>query len=248
MMLQANGITAYHGRIRALHQVSLSVHPGEMVSIIGANGAGKSTLLGVLAGLYKPAQGEILLGKDRIEHLPAHQVVHKGISLVPEGRQVFTSLSVRENLILGMYHKYKREKHTVESKLEAMLEMFPGLKKHYKSAAGNMSGGEQQMLAIARGLMADPKIILLDEPSMGLAPFIVKEILVILQRIRDDLGTMVILVEQNVKAALKVADRVYVMDRGTFVLEGKPSDLLYDPMVQKTYLGTVHETKGAVNA
>ena len=244
-MLRVTDLETYHGRIRAVNRVSLQVNKGEIVSIIGANGAGKSTLLGTLAGLYRPTRGEIWLEGERLDKLPSHKVVRKGLSLVPEGRQIFSSLTVRENLILGMYHKYRRERNKVESKIEAMMELFPGLKKHYKNIAGNMSGGEQQMLAIARGLMSDPKVILLDEPSMGLAPMIVKEILDTLKRIRDEMGTMVLLVEQNVQAALKVGDRAYVMDRGEFVMEGKASDLLNDPKVQSTYLGHGQVEEGA---
>ncbi len=244
-MLQVNELVTYHGRIQALNHVSLHVEKGEIVSIIGANGAGKSTLLGTLAGLYKPSGGEIRLDGERLDKMPANKVVRKGLSLVPEGRQIFSTLSVRENLVLGMYYKYRKEKRLLEPKIESMMEMFPGLKKHYKNAAGNMSGGEQQMLAIARGLMSDPKVILLDEPSMGLAPMIVRDILDTLVRIRDELGTMVLLVEQNVKAALKVGDRAYVMDRGMFVMEGKASDLLDDPQVQSTYLGHGREEEGA---
>lgn len=236
-MLQVTGLETYHGRIRAVNRVSLHVNKGEIVTIIGANGAGKSTLLGTLAGLYRPTSGEIRLGEERLDKMPSHKVVRQGLSLVPEGRQIFSSLSVRENLVLGMYYKYRKEKRLLESKIESMMELFPGLKKHYKNAAGNMSGGEQQMLAIARGLMSDPKVILLDEPSMGLAPMIVKEILDTLVKIRDELGTMVLLVEQNVKAALRVGDRAYVMDRGEFVLQGNAADLLNDPQVQSTYLG-----------
>jgi len=244
-MLQVNELVTYHGQIRALNRVNLRVEQGEIVSIIGANGAGKSTLLGTLAGLYRPSEGEIKLGEERLDRLPSNKVVRKGLSLVPEGRQVFSTLTVRENLMLGMYYKYQKEKKQLEPKIEEMMEMFPGLKKHYKNAAGNMSGGEQQMLAIARGLMSNPKVILLDEPSMGLAPMIVREILDTLCKIRDDLGTMVLLVEQNVKAALKVGDRAYVMDRGQFVLEGKASDLLHDPLVQSTYLGHGRDAEGA---
>jgi branched-chain amino acid transport system ATP-binding protein len=244
-MLQVTDLETYHGRIRAVNRVSLHVNEGEIVSIIGANGAGKSTLLGTLAGLYRPARGEVRLGGERLDKLPPNKVVRKGLSLVPEGRQIFSTLTVRENLVLGMYHKYRKEKKMLEPKIEAMMELFPGLKKHYKNVAGNMSGGEQQMLAIARGLMSDPKVILLDEPSMGLAPMIVKEILDTLRRIRDEMGTMVLLVEQNVKAALKVGDRAYVMDRGQFVLEGKAADLLNDPQVQSTYLGHGRAEEGA---
>jgi branched-chain amino acid transport system ATP-binding protein len=236
-MLQVKQLVTYHGRIRVLNSLSLYVNKGEIVSIIGANGAGKSTLLGTLAGLYKATEGEVLLDGENLTGLPANKVVRHGLSLVPERRQIFSNLTVRENLILGMYYKYRKEKHLINFKLEQMIELFPGLKKHMTNLGGNLSGGEQQMLAIGRGLMSDPKIILLDEPSMGLAPMIVKEILEIMRRIREELGMMVILVEQNVKAALKVGDRAYVMDRGEFILEGSSAEILDDPMVQSTYLG-----------
>lgn len=240
-MLQVKNVTTYHGRIRALNSVSLYVDHGEIVSIIGANGAGKSTLLGTLAGLNSTQQGEVYLNGTSLIGMPAYQVVQHGISLVPEGRQIFPSLTVLENLILGMYHKYRQEKKMVHGKIEKMLEMFPSLQKHLYRPGGNLSGGEQQMLAIARGLMSDPKIIMLDEPSMGLAPLIVQEILNILQRIRNELGTSVILVEQNVKAALTVGNRAYVLDKGSFVLEGKAADVMANSLVQSTYLGHNHE-------
>ncbi|KAB2330454.1 ABC transporter ATP-binding protein [Cytobacillus depressus] len=246
MSLQIKNLTTYHGRIKAIDRVNLHINEGEIVSIIGANGAGKSTLLGTIAGIYKASEGEITIGNQSITNIKGHKVVQNGVALVPEGRQIFSSLSVKENLILGMYAKYRKEKHLVASKIESMLKMFPGLVKHMNNTAGNMSGGEQQMLAIARALMSDPKIILLDEPSMGLAPLIVKEILAIMEEIRANLGAMVILVEQNVKAALSVADRAYVMDRGQFVLEGSADELLRNPQVQSTYLGYGQDEKGLV--
>ena len=246
-MLEVKNITTYHGRIKAIENINLHVEDGEIVSIIGANGAGKSTLLGTIAGMYKPTSGEITLDDKKISHLPDYKVIRQGVSLVPEGRQIFSSLSVRENLVLGMYYNYKKEKKQVQTKIDTMMEMFPGLVKHLHNTAGNLSGGEQQMLAIARSLMSDPKVILLDEPSMGLAPLIVKEILDIMKKIRDDLGTKVILVEQNVKAALTVANRAYVMERGEFVLQGEASELISNPLVQSTYLGQGREDKGRLS-
>lgn len=237
MMFEVNQLDTYHGQIQALRSVRLRVEKGEIVAIIGSNGAGKSTLLGTVAGLYKPAQGEILLEGKSIRGLPAYQVVREGISLVPEGRQIFQNLSVKDNLVLGMYSNYYKNKQRLKSKLDLMLDMFPGLQKHLHNYGGNLSGGEQQMLAIARGLMSDPKLILFDEPSMGLAPLVVREILEALKQIKNELGTMVILVEQNVKAALQVADRAYVLDRGSIVLEGGARELLDHPMVQTAYLG-----------
>lgn len=236
-MFQVNNLVTYHGRIRVLNSVSMQVNKGEIVTIIGANGAGKSTLLGTLAGLYKPQEGEVLLDGKSLYSLPANKVVRNGLSLVPERRQIFANLTVKENLLLGMYYQYYKHRNEAKEKVEQMLDMFPALKKHLHNLGGNLSGGEQQMLAIGRGLMSNPRIILLDEPSMGLAPIIVNEILNIMKIIRDELGTMVILVEQNVKAALKIADRAYVMDKGVFVLDGTAEDLLHNPLVQSTYLG-----------
>lgn len=237
MILRTTNLTTYHGRVRGIDGINLVVNPGEIISIIGANGAGKSTLLGTISGIYKPTEGEVFYNESAITKVKSHKVVEQGISLVPEGRQIFSNLTVKENLILGMYFKYRKEKQLVASKIDRMIKMFPGLLKHMDSIAGTLSGGEQQMLAIARALMSDPKVILLDEPSMGLAPLIVKEILDIMKQIRDEFGAMVILVEQNVKAALSVADRAYVMDRGKFVLEGRADELIQNPLVQSTYLG-----------
>ncbi|WP_099361614.1 ABC transporter ATP-binding protein [Fredinandcohnia onubensis] len=237
MTLRTINLTTYHGRVKGIDGINLVVNPGEIISIIGANGAGKSTLLGTISGIYKPTDGEVFYNDTSLTRVKSHKVVEQGISLVPEGRQIFSNLTVKENLILGMYFKYRKEKQIVSTKIDRMIEMFPGLQKHMNSVAGTLSGGEQQMLAIARALMSDPKVILLDEPSMGLAPLIVKEILDIMKQIRDEFGAMVILVEQNVKAALSVADRAYVMDRGKFVLEGRANELIQNPLVQSTYLG-----------
>lgn len=247
MTLLVENLSTFHGKIRALHKINFHVGDREIVSIIGANGAGKSTLLGTIAGLYKPCEGKITLNGKNITNLPAYKVVRNGVSLVPEGRQIFSSLSVKENLILGMFHKYRKEREMVREKIESMLEMFPGLKKHINSTAGNLSGGEQQMLAIARSLMSNPEVILLDEPSMGLAPIIVKEIMDIMNKIKKELGTKVVLVEQNIKAALNVADRVYVMDQGKFVLEGNADELLHNPIIQKTYLGHPAGEEGVIH-
>lgn len=236
-MLQVENVSTQIGNIEILHSISLEVHSGEIVSVIGANGAGKSTLLNTLAGLYKPSTGRVVLHGETISGFPAHQVVGKGLVLVPEGRQIFSNQTVRENLLLGMYSKYYKEKNLVNENLEKVLEMFPNLKKHFNNLGGNLSGGEQQMLAIGRGLMSNPKIILLDEPSMGLAPIIVNEILENLVVIKEKLGTMVILVEQNVKAALKVANRAYVIDQGRIVLHGTNEEIGNNPEVMSAYLG-----------
>lgn len=236
-MFNVQNLSARIGKIQILHSLDFHVNEGEIVSIIGANGAGKSTLLHTLAGIYSPFEGRVTLHEDVISGLPAHKVVGKGLRLVPEGRQIFPGHTVKENLMLGIYTKYYKDRKFVEENLERMLELFPGLEKHYQSLGGNLSGGEQQMLAIGRALMSDPKIILLDEPSMGLAPKIVNEILEILIRIKEEMGTMVILVEQNVKAALKVADRAYVMDQGSFIMNGTNEEISSNPNVKSAYLG-----------
>lgn len=236
-MFDVQNLSARIGKIQILHSLDFHVDEGEIVSIIGANGAGKSTLLHTLAGIYSPFEGKVTLQDDVISGLPAHKVVGKGLRLVPEGRQIFPGHTVKENLMLGIYTKYYKDRKYVEENLEKMLELFPGLKKHYQNLGGNLSGGEQQMLAIGRALMSDPKIILLDEPSMGLAPKIVNEILDILIRIKEEMGTMVVLVEQNVKAALKVADRAYVMDQGSFIMNGTNEEISSNPDVKSAYLG-----------
>ena len=236
-MFKVEQLSSKIGKIQILHSLDFYVNKGEIVSIIGANGAGKTTLLNTLAGIYPTVEGTVTLEDDLISGLPAHKIVGKGLRLVPEGRQIFPGHTVKENLTLGIYTKYYKDRKLVEQNLKKILELFPGLKKHYHRIAGNLSGGEQQMLAIGRALMSDPKIVLLDEPSMGLAPKIVNEILEILVRIKEELGTMVILVEQNVKAALKVADRAYVMDQGKFLMNGTNEEISANPEVKSAYLG-----------
>lgn len=236
-MLKLDKVSTSIGNVRILHEIDMHVHEKEIVSVIGANGAGKSTLLNTLSGLYKPAAGSITLFGEQIGGSPAHRVVGKGLCLVPEGRQVFATLTVKENLLLGMYTHYYKQKGQAKTRLEKVLAMFPNLKKHLNSQAGLLSGGEQQMLAIGRGLMSNPKIMLLDEPSMGLAPMIVNEILANLVFIKEQLGAMVILVEQNVKAALNVADRVYVMDRGRVTMSGTKDEISRNPEIMSAYLG-----------
>ncbi|MEC1716678.1 ABC transporter ATP-binding protein [Schinkia azotoformans] len=236
-MLNVQGLSTHIGKIQILHDIDFHVNKGEIVAIIGANGAGKSTLLNTLAGLIQPSAGTVTLEDEVISGFPANKVVGKGLSLVPEGRQVFSNLTVKENLLLGMFSKYYKNKNLAYENLNKMIEMFPNLNKHLRNLGGNLSGGEQQMLAVARGLMSNPKIILLDEPSMGLAPLVVKEILDALVVIKEQLGTMVILVEQNVKAALKVADRAYVIDQGRILLNGTREEISSNPQVMSAYLG-----------
>ena len=236
-MLKVQGLSTHIGKIQILHNMNFHVNEGEIVAMIGANGAGKSTLLNTLAGLYQASAGTVTLNEQVISGFPANKVVGKGLSLVPEGRQIFSNLTVKENLMLGMFSKYYKEKKHASENLTRILDMFPGLKKHLTNLGGNLSGGEQQMLAIGRGLMSNPKIILLDEPSMGLAPKIVNEILDTLMIIKEELGTMVILVEQNVKAALSVADKAYVIDQGKIILNGTSEEISSNPQVMSAYLG-----------
>lgn len=221
-----------------LKDVSLEVQAGEIVTIIGANGAGKSTLMGALAGIYPTSSGKITYQDQDITNKPPQAVVVLGLSLIPERREIFDALSVGDNLILGGYHRYYRDRKKIKGDLVEVLELFPALQGKEKRLAGGLSGGEQQMLAIARGLMARPKLLCLDEPSIGLAPLIVQEIFRIIQRLKQS-GTTVLLVEQNAQLALAHADRAYVLERGEIVLTG--TDLLHDPRVQASYLGQ-HKT------
>lgn len=235
-MLKVVKLETYHGRIKALSGVSLNVEKGEIVTIIGANGSGKSTLLGTIAGIHKARSGQIYLGTKQTSYLPAEKVVKEGISLVPERREVFDSLSVADNLKLGAYHRYKTDKQDIARDIDRILSLFPSLQGREKQTAGTLSGGEQQMLAIGRGLMANPKVLLLDEPSVGLAPLVVKEIFDILVNLKKS-GTTILMVEQNARAALKIADRAYVLERGIISLSGKARDMLQDTRVQTAYLG-----------
>jgi branched-chain amino acid transport system ATP-binding protein len=213
------------------------VNPGEIVTIIGANGAGKTTLLKTITGLLRAQAGEVLFGGMDIVRVPTEQIVYNGCSLVPEGRQVFAAMPVKENLLLGAYVQFKRgNRHDVDRDLERVYGLFPVLKQRQHQLAGTLSGGEQQMLAMARALMARPRLIMLDEPSMGLAPLMVREIFNIIVRIREE-GNTVLLVEQNAKSALKIANRGYVLETGRIILEGEAEDLLANRDVQRAYLG-----------
>ena len=235
-MLEVRNLQTYHGKIKVLHELSCRIDYGEIVAIIGANGAGKSTLLGTLAGIYKARDGEIMVHGQAVERPVAEEMVRRGISLIPERRQVFESMTVSDNLLLGAYHRYRKDKKQLSKDFKEVLALFPALQGKEQHLAGTLSGGLQQMVAIARGLMSNPKLLMLDEPSVGLAPMIVKEIMGILSNLKAR-GTTIILVEQNARAALKVADRVYVMERGRMVLTGSAEELLQDPRVQHAYLG-----------
>lgn len=236
-LLQVTNLDAHYGHIQALRDVSLDVNQGEIVAVIGANGAGKTTMLRAISGVIPVSGGVIIFDGEQIESLPPEQIVPRGINHVPERRELFDSLTVLDNLQLGAYHRRDRELRTeVASDLEQVWEIFPILRRRQKQLAGTLSGGEQQMLAIARGLMAQPKLLLLDEPSMGLAPLLVQEILRVIMILRD-MGRTVLLVEQNASGALEIADRAYLMEVGRIVLQGQAMELMKDNRVQSAYLG-----------
>ena len=238
-MLKIKNINTYYGQVHALKNVSLHVNPGEIVSLIGANGAGKTTILNSLSAVVPPRDGEIVFEGTSLAGLSADRVVELGISQVPEGRQVFKDFSVADNIELGAYLRYRgREaKGSIRKDIDDIFALFPQLASRKKQMAGTLSGGEQQMLAIGRTLMAKPKLLLLDEPSMGLAPLVVQEIFRVIAMLRKERGTSVLLVEQNAMAALKIADRGYVLETGKVILEENAADLLENKDVQRAYLG-----------
>jgi len=236
-MLRLENLSAYYGSIAALKGVSIGVPKGEVVSIIGANGAGKSTLLKAISGLIKNQQGRVLYKGGDIAGLPANKIVALGISQVPEGRQIFAHLTVQDNIDLGAYLYYKRRnRREIQERIDYIFKLFPILKRRSKQIAGTLSGGEQQMLAISRAMMGRPELLLLDEPSMGLAPLIVREIFSVIKQLNES-GTTILLVEQNAKAALHVADHAFVIETGEIVLEGLARDLMDNPKVKEAYLG-----------
>ena len=236
-MLRIDGLNASYGSIRVLKDVSIRVPVGKVVSIIGANGAGKSTLLKSISGIMKINGGSILYKEQNIAGMPANRIVRLGISQVPEGRQIFAHLTVRDNINLGAYHYFKRSNRLeIKERIERVYQMFPILGKRSKQIAGTLSGGEQQMLAIGRALMGRPELLLLDEPSMGIAPLVVREIFNVIKQLNQS-GVTVLLVEQNARAALKVAHHSYVLERGEIVLEGLAFELLDNPKVKEHYLG-----------
>ena len=235
-MLQVSDVSTYYGPIRALKQVNLQVNAGEIVALIGANGAGKTTLLNTISGLLGPRHGQILLNGRNIAGQSPESIVRLGISLVPERRQIFSTMTVRDNLLLGAYHRFGRDGKSLDADIAQVFELFPILDKRAGQLGGTLSGGEQQMLALARGLMSQPKLLMLDEPSVGLAPLMVREILRIVAEMRTR-GTTILLVEQNARAALSIADRGYVLENGQIVMEGEASELTQNENVQRAYLG-----------
>ena len=232
-MLAVNAINVKYGPIHAVRDVSLSVETGEIVTIIGANGAGKSTILKTLVGLIRSGTGEILLNGESLSSLSPAAIVSRGIALVPEGRRVFPRLDVLDNLLLGGYGKPRQQ---IGETLSQVFEMFPRLRERKRQLAGTLSGGEQQMLAIGRGLMSRPRLLFLDEPSMGLAPLLVQQIFETILTINER-GTTILLVEQNAHMALAIADRGYVLEAGTIVLTGSAEELSGNPQVRNAYLG-----------
>lgn len=241
-MLRIKNLHAYYGQIKALDNVSLHVQSGEIVSLIGANGAGKTTILNTISGLIRSAQGEIRFEGKKIRGLRPEKIVAAGISQVPEGRQIFGPLTVRENLDLGAYLRFKKkEKEAIAGDLEWVFQLFPRLKERSGQLAGTLSGGEQQMLAIGRALMARPKLLLLDEPSMGLAPLIVKDIMNTVSELRRNDMT-ILMVEQNARASLTISDRGYVLETGRVVLQGPSDELMNDSDVKRAYLGKDYKT------
>lgn len=233
-MLEVQDIHTYYGNIHALKGISITVEEGEIVTLIGANGAGKSTTLWTITGLLKPRQGKVFLEGEDLANYKAHEIVYKGVALVPEGRRVFTKLTVAENLDMGAYHRSDRA--GIAEDLERVFTLFPRLKERRNQVAGTLSGGEQQMLTTARALMARPRLLLLDEPSMGLAPVLVENVFETIQEINRH-GTTILLVEQNAHMALQVADRGYVLQTGEIVLSDTAEGLRQNAMVQKAYLG-----------
>ncbi|MBV6457602.1 MAG: High-affinity branched-chain amino acid transport ATP-binding protein LivF [Fimbriimonadaceae bacterium] len=233
-MLTVQSINVYYGAIHALMNVSIDVRPGEIVSIIGSNGAGKSTLLRTISGLIRPRNGTITFGNDTITSTAPDQIVRMGLSHSPEGRRIFTNMTVHENLQLGAF--VRKDNDGIETDMGEVMRRFPRLQERIRQNAGTLSGGEQQMLAIGRALMSRPKLLLLDEPSLGLAPNLVTEIFRIIHDINKE-GVTVLLVEQNANRALEIANRAYVLETGVVVLEGSGQDLLHDPKVKEAYLG-----------
>ncbi|NLL82499.1 MAG: ABC transporter ATP-binding protein [Tissierellia bacterium] len=232
-MLELKDLNVYYGAIHALKGLNIKINVGEIVSLIGANGAGKTTTLRTISGLEKPKSGYILLEGMKINSVPAPNLVKLGLSHVPEGRRIFPKMSVMENLELGAYTR--NDKNNINSDYKKVFELFPILQERKQQMAGTLSGGEQQMLAIGRGLMSRPKLLLLDEPSMGLAPIVVNEIFAVIKNINET-GTTVLLVEQNANMALKLSDRAYIIRNGELELEGKSEELLNDEKVRKAYL------------
>ena len=232
-ILSLKNVCSYYDKVQVLYDINVDVYPGEIVSVIGANGAGNSTTMNTVAGLLKPRSGSIVFEDKDITHMPASKVVSLGLALCPEGRRVFQQMSVRENLEMG---GYTRQASEIAPSLEQVFELFPRLKERQRQIAGTLSGGEQQMLAMGRAMMSKPKLLMLDEPSMGLAPLLVEQIFDIILSL-NKAGTTILLVEQNAQMALSIADRAYVLETGNIFKEGSADLLMHDDAVRKAYLG-----------
>jgi branched-chain amino acid transport system ATP-binding protein len=233
-LLEVSGLSVFYGGIHALKEIFLTVPRGKIITLIGANGAGKSTALRTISGLVEARQGKILFQGREIQNMAAHRIAREGISMVPEGRRIFVNLSVEENLLMGAYSQKMGEEE--RRNIEQVYQLFPKLAERKKQKGGTLSGGEQQMLALGRGLMSRPDLLMLDEPSLGLAPKLVREVFGIIRNIHEK-GMTILLIEQNAKAALKVADYGYVLQTGRIFMEGSGSDLLQNPSVREAYLG-----------
>ena len=234
-ILNVSDLNVYYGGIHAIKNISFNIKKGEIVSLIGANGAGKTSTLHAISGLVPIKAGEISLNGENITNIEAHKLIKKGMAHVPEGRRIFTQLTVVENLEMGAYTRNDRDE--IKADMEKMFKLFPRLAERKKQLAGTMSGGEQQMLAMARALMSKPSLLLLDEPSMGLAPLFVQEIFKIIEKVNKEQGVTVLLVEQNANMALSIADRGYVLETGQIILEGTGKELITNPEIKKAYLG-----------
>jgi branched-chain amino acid transport system ATP-binding protein len=234
-MLSVEDLSVFYGKMQALYSFTLHVEKGEVVALIGANGAGKSTMINTISGLIPPAEGKILFAAERVDGIPPERVVEKGLIQVAEGRELFSALTVFENLMMGAYTL--RDKKKIEQNLKSVFDLFPVLAERKRNLAQTLSGGEQQMLAIGRALMSNPRMIMLDEPSLGLAPILVARIFEVIARLNQETGIPILLVEQNVLLSLKVSSRGYVIERGKKVFEGKSWDLLNNPDVEKAYMG-----------
>ncbi len=232
-MLRIENVNTHYGQIQALHDVSIDINQGEIVTLIGANGAGKTTLMMTICGDPQASSGKVIFDGEELTHQNTPDIMRKGLAIVPEGRRVFSGMTVEENLFMGSYF---RSKEAAQETVKHVLELFPRLEERYKQRAGTMSGGEQQMLAIGRALMSKPRLLLLDEPSLGLAPIIIQQIFDIIQRLRDD-GVTIFLVEQNANQALRIADRGYVLENGRIVKTDTGHNLLSDETVRQAYLG-----------
>jgi len=236
-MLELKNVHTYYGNIHALKGISLVVNKGEVVTLIGSNGAGKTTTLRTIQGILRPREGSILLEGEELTKLPPHEIVKRGVSQSPEGRLIFPRMSVKENLEMGAYQR--NDKPGIAEDMEKVFKLFPRLKERIGQRGGTLSGGEQQMLSMGRALMARPRVMLLDEPSMGLAPILVDQIFDIIRELHSE-GVTILLVEQNARLALSVADRGYVLETGEMALSGPAKDLLHDPSVRAAYLGEAH--------